>query len=266
MMGESKGRIAALRRKIGEVAPCRAAARPGAQPCIPAGHGGMDAALGGGVMRGRLHEILAADAGDASSAAGFAAMLAHRAGGAILWLREDEAQRRGGRLYPPGLVQIGIDPARLVLAVLPDPPALLRAAADVARCPAVGVAVVELWRTPRVMDLTASRRLALAAEAAGVTVLLLRVEADAAPSAAQTRWAVRAAPSGALAGNAPGHSALDVEILRQRGRPAVGRWHVEWDRDQGCFRDHDGGWAALSGAVPAFPAGGQAEGRWRRRA
>src|SRR3546814_10143689 len=70
----------------------------------------------------------------------------------------------------------------LILCLLPDPLAVLRAAADVVRCPEAGVAVVELWRNPRQLDLTASRRLALAAETSGVTVLLLRVSALPAPS------------------------------------------------------------------------------------
>src|SRR3546814_3570068 len=83
-------------------------------------------------------------------------------GGGIIWLREERVERQAGGLYAPGLREIGIDPARLILGLLPDPLAVLRAAADVVRCPEAGVAVVELWRNPRQLDLTASRRLALA--------------------------------------------------------------------------------------------------------
>src|SRR3546814_8550577 len=111
-------------------------------------------------------------------------MLAKMLGGGIIWLREERVERQAGGLYAPGLREIGIDPARLILGLLPDPLAVLRAAADVVRCPEAGVAVVELWRNPRQLDLTASRRLALAAETSGVTVLLLRVSALPATSTA----------------------------------------------------------------------------------
>src|SRR3546814_10246605 len=63
---------------------------------------------------------------------------------------------------------------------------LLRAAAEIVRCDEVGVAVIELWRQPRPLDLTASRRLAVAAEASGVTALMLRIDAAPTPSAARS--------------------------------------------------------------------------------
>ncbi len=144
-----------------------------------------------------------------------------------------------------------------MLAVLPDPVTLLRAAADVVRCAEVGAVVIELWRNPRALDLTASRRLAVAAEASGVTALMLRAQAEPSPSAAQTRWSVRAALSTALEAQAPGHTVLDIELLRQRGRPSGGRWLLEWDREQARFAE-----SAASGAVAAAaergPAGGAA--------
>lgn len=48
---------------------------PGAA-MVPLGHPGIDTALGGGLMRARLHEVFAAAIDDTGSAAGFAAMLA----------------------------------------------------------------------------------------------------------------------------------------------------------------------------------------------
>lgn len=252
------------------------------------GHSGIDGALGGGLARGRVHEVFASQADDAGCAAGFVAGLAMRlgvglggglgvglgtgSGGTLVWLREAQAERQGGRLHAPGLVEIGLDPARVIIGVLPDPLAVLRAAADVVRCPEVGVAVVELWREPRLLDLTASRRLALAAEASGVTVIALRIAAVPSPSAAQTRWQVAAAPSLPMEANAPGYPAWRVELLRQRGRPSGGDWRVEWNREQACFADADGvadfgpdagGFATIaaapSGAVLPFSAGRPAD-------
>ncbi|MDN4630103.1 hypothetical protein QCD71_01145 [Sphingomonas sp. PsM26] len=214
---------------------------------VGTGHDGIDQAIGGGLARGRLHEVFAHDAADAGCAAGFVGMLAVRLGGSLVWLREDAAEKQGV-LHVGGLVELGIDPSHLILGVLPDPLAVLRAAADVVRCPAVGVAVIEMRRNPAMLDLTAGRRLALAAESSGVTVLLLRIDAQPSPSAADTRWSASAAASAPLEANAPGYPVLDVTLLRQRGRPGDGRWLVEWDRDQASFRaagaprrsDHDG--------------------------
>ncbi len=239
-LSDLKRRIAAIEQRP----PVGDAVRVGT------GHGDIDAALSGGIARGRLHELFALDAGDAGSATGLAGMLGVRLGGGIVWLREEAAVRAGGHLHAPGLVEIGVDPARLLLVLLPDALALLRAAADVVRCAGVGVAVIELHGDPRALDLTASRRLALAAEESGVATLLLRIAATPVASAADTRWAVRSCASQPLAANAPGHATLDLELLRQRGRGAEGRWQVEWNRDRAAFTTPQ----APSGAVVAVPA------------
>ena len=254
---ESVDALCALRRKVAGIESPKPAQAPVALGCAP-----LDAAIGGGLGRGRLHELFAAEPADTGSAAGFAALLAYlasRTGGPLFWLREEKADRQGP-LHAPGLAQIGIDPARLVLVVLPDPVALLRAALDVVRCASVGAAVIEMWRNPPMLDLTASRRLALAAEASGVTALLLRAEARPGPSAAQTRWSVHAAPSATLEADAPGAPAFVVELLRQRGRPDGGSWHLEWHRDQIRFRD-----AALPGAMVPAATGGSLAPDPRRR-
>lgn len=208
----------------------------------------IDESLGGGLGCGRLHEIYAGEAEDGASAAGFALMLALRASnGPILWLRQDIGN---ARLHPPGLVELGFDPARLILVVAPDTSALLKAAADSLRCAGLGVVVIEPRQARRGLDLTASRRLALAAEQSGVTALLLPGAAEAVPSAAQSRWRVASAASAPLPANAPGGAAFDISLLRHRtGRDGLG-WRVEWNRDQQSFRE-----APLSGAVLPVPFG-----------
>ncbi|MGI8930834.1 MAG: ImuA family protein [Sphingomicrobium sp.] len=249
-MAESKDRLSALRRQIAGIERQRSI--PAAEVATT-GHKQIDAALGGGLARGRLHEVFAIDPADASNSAGFAAMLALRLGGPLVWLRAEAAEALGGKLHAPGLSEIGFDPANIIMGVLPDPLTVLRAAADVMRCAEVRVTVIELWRMPRALDLTASRRLAVAAEASGVTALLLRAAAEPGPSAAHTRWAVRSAASAPLEANAPGHPAMEVELLRQRGRPAGGRWLVEWDRDRAIFRERRIEGPALPGAVVPLP-------------
>jgi protein ImuA len=223
----------------------------GEQPrsVVATGHGLIDQMLGGGLVRWRLHEVLA-DQNDAGSASGFVALLAGLLSGEALWLAEQAAWQDTGALYPAGLAAAGIDPARLIVGVLPDATAVLRAAVDGLRCPALGAVVIALAGNPRVLDLTASRRLALAAETHGVTAILLRLGGQEVPNAAQTRWRVAAAPSVPMAANAPGHPAWDLELLRQRGRPDGGRWRVEWNHEEGRLRDwYRSDAAALPGAV-----------------
>jgi protein ImuA len=236
-MRESVDILAMLRRNLARIAT---------------GHEALDGALGGGLARGRVHELFAATGDDGSSAAGFAAMLAMLAAGRgspILWLRTDEAERIGGRLHAPGLIELGGDPDLLLLAVAPDTKALLRGAADAARCPGLKALIVECRGKCAALDLTASRRLALAAEQSGATLFLLRLEAEPVPSAADTRWAVSAAPSRALEANAPGAPMLEIELLRRRAGPAGMRWQLEWNRDRLFFRE-----PALPGAMVPLPS------------
>jgi len=212
------------------------------------GHADLDDALHGGLAEGRLHELFASSVDDASSAAGFAAMLALRLKlRPLLWLRSEAAERAMGQFYMPGLAELGGDPASVTMALLPDDKALLRTAADAAACSGLGALVVECWGKAPLLTLTASRMLALAAEKSGVTLFLLRIDAAPAPSAATTRWSIASVPSASLAANAPGHPMIEVELLRRRAGPSGLRWQMEWNRDARGFRK-----PALPGAVDAL--------------
>lgn len=264
-MSESSTSLAALRRTIAALdrkAPEQAADR------FATGHPGLDAALGGGLARGRLHELFA-DGQEAGAGTGMALLLAQLAagegGGALLWLRGEGSARMDGAPYGPGLAAIGIAPERLLLGVMTDTASLLQAALDGLRCPALGAVIVEVRGRQPLIDLTATRRLVLAAEASGVTALMARIGGDPAPSAAETRWQVAAAPSAPLPGDAPGHSAFDLTLLRRRAGPDGLHWRMEWQAQRGSFGDYDrggehdgreigGDGAALSGAVVSVPA------------
>ncbi|KEY97694.1 hypothetical protein AI27_17025, partial [Sphingomonas sp. BHC-A] len=174
---------------------------------------------------------------------GLALILARLAAGEapLLWLRTAAAGRAGGMPYGPGLAAFGIDPARLLIGVMADEAMLLRAAVDALRCPALGALLAELRGPAPLLDLTASRRLALAAESSGVTAFMLRVSGDPVPSAADTRWRVAAAPSPPLPGNGPGRSAFDLSLLRRRaGRDGL-CWRLAWDNGRGMFEEREGG-------------------------
>lgn len=212
----------------------------------------VDVALGGGLRRGCLHEAYAPGVEDATSAVAFLAMLAVRAsqpGQQIVWLREERAARRGGITYAPGLAELGIDPGQCLFIMASDIPALLRASIDAVRSRDVGAAIVETHgRVPQI-DLTASRRFALAAEKSGATFLLLRSAIEPVPSAADTRWQVESAPSALMEADAPGAPTFDLGLLRRRGGPSGMRWRLEWNRDQRIFAE-----APLSGAMVPVPA------------
>lgn len=205
----------------------------------------LDAALAGGLAYGAVHEIYAADPDDVAGAAGYITLLAGglaTADRALVWLRTSRAARAGGIIQAGGLVELyGTMPRDCLFVLAGDNKALLRASLDAARCANPGVVVIEGQGRMPELDLTASRRLALAAEKSGTTLLLLRTGADPVPSAAQTRWSVASAPSRAFAANAPGTPTFDITLLRQRSGTS---WRLEWDRDQRIFRD-----TALSGAV-----------------
>lgn len=211
------------------------------------GAAAIDHLLGGGLVRGGLHEIFAADVEDGSAAIAFAAMLAVRATRdhkPLLWVREDRGVRNAGVLHAPGLIEIGCDPDRIVIVTARDTLGLLRAGVDSIKCGQAGAVVLEPWGKAAALDLTASRRLAMAAAASGVFTLVVRVEATPMPSAAQSRWQVSAASSIPLAANAPGHPAFDIALLRHRGGIAGFEARLEWNRDYRHF-------APLSGSIPA---------------
>jgi protein ImuA len=82
---------------------------------------------------------------------------------------------------------------------------------------------------PRALDLTAGRRLQLAARAGGVTCLVLHAgENGREASAAVTRWRVAAAPSRPPDG-LPGLGAARWRVALERCRGGVPQeWLLEW--------------------------------------
>jgi len=204
--------------------------------------------------RGRLHEVYAGEAWDVGAAAGFAVAQALAAGATpLLWLRLDRGAVAAGRLHATGLAELGLAPDRLLLVTVADAGALLRVAGDAARCAGIGTLLLESWGPMPALDLTATRRLVLAAEASGVTVVSLRLGAEPVPSAAATRWQVSARPSVPLEADAPGQPAFVVECLRRRGGPAGARTQVEWNRETRSFRDPEVQLASQPPFQPASP-------------
>jgi len=205
---------------------------------------------------GAVHEIHAR-AGDAGAVSGFglaAAALAAQAR-AVLWVCPKFGSLEAGRPYGPGLHEYGIDPADFIIASTRSDMETLQAALEGARCAGLGAVLVEIWGDPGALDLTATRRLALACEASGARVFLLRVGARLLhPSVAHARWRVTPAPSRALAAKAPGAPAFLARLERHRGGWPEQTFYLEWDRDARELR-HAGAGAALSRPVAAVSLG-----------
>ncbi|MDO8401388.1 MAG: DNA repair protein [Bradyrhizobium sp.] len=218
---------------------------------VALGHAEADATLQGGLALAAMHEVFA-EGRQSAVATGFIAGLAGRAAARrpLVWIRQDFAEIESGALSMAGLAELGLDPRCVVTVRAADVDAALRTAADALACDALGAVVLEVWGEARQFDLVASRKLTLAAQASGVTGLLLRVAAQPQPSTAETRWIVRAAHSPpASAGSAWGAPVLDAQLVRNRHGP-VGRWIMEWKCDECLFAKP----SAYSQSVAAAPA------------
>ena len=193
----------------------------------------------GGLATGALHEAAGtgADTEHAAAAALFAAGALARLRGPVLWaLPRDD-------LFAPALAGVGLHPDRLILAEAGRQ--VLSVMEEGLRHRGLAGVVGELDGR---LTLTASRRLQLAAEASGVTAIVLRrarrarrqdsprvhphdAPVLAEPNAAVTRWRLTALPSMPPLPQAPevpglGRARWRLELLRCRGgEPAT--WIVE---------------------------------------
>src|SRR6266481_8186412 len=248
MSGARTNTLATLRGRIERIEAHGDAYAPNK---VPLGHAGADATLRGGLALAAVHEVFA-EGHQSAAATGFIASLAGRVAPRrpLVWVRQDFSEIELGRLSMSGWAELGLDPRCVVSVRAADAEAALRTAADALACDAVGVVVLEVWGEVRQLDLVASRKLTLAAQASGVTGLLLRVAAQPKPSTAETRWIVRAAHSPPSAdGSAWGAPVFDVELVRNRHGP-VGRWIMEWKCDECLFSEP----AAYPQPVSATPA------------
>jgi protein ImuA len=224
--GPTKARtLASLRQRL-------QALGAGRHGLLPLGAAALDAALGGGLVRGGLHEILA---GGEGAATGFCAALAARlsvrqpSGPArpVLWI-VPAGGRYAPELFAPGLAALGLDPARLILATARRTADRLWAMEEALRCPALAAVATEV----DTVEPVALRRLQLAAEGSGVAALLLRGGGGVTErgGAAVTRWRVASAP-GCRSEIGP---RWRLALLRCRGG-RTGEWLVEWSHETGDF-------------------------------
>jgi protein ImuA len=202
----------------------------------PLGCRSADALLDGGLQRGALHEIFA-QPGHEAAATGFILALARRlsAHKHLLWIRHDFSALEHGELTGTGLLEFGLDPGRVLELRVADAADAVRAANDALSCTALGAVLIELSGTPKILDLVTSRRLTLASAQQGVTALLLRFGAQPGPSTAETRWLVRSHVSPPNEEDW-GKPQVDTALVRNRRGPC-GQWVMEWDCNNGSFRE-----------------------------
>ena len=206
-------------------------------PAIRFGIAALDQHLpDGGLAIGALHEVAGTgpETEHAASAALFAAGALARLRGPVLWVltRND--------LFAPALAGVGLHPDRLILAEAGKQ--VLSVMEEGLRHRGLAGVVGELEGR---LTLTASRRLQLAAEASGVTAIVLRRARRqdsfrapshddpvlAEPNAAVTRWRLTPQPSAPPLPQAPdvpgvGRARWRLDLLRCRGGdPAT--WIVE---------------------------------------
>ena len=147
--------------------------------------------------------------------------------------------------------ELGLDPRLLVTVRAADVDAALRTAADALACDALGAVVLEVWGQARQLDLVASRKLTLAAQASGVTALVAAAGGGAAALDGgdpmdRARGAFAAGRALAARWGAP---VFDAQLVRNRHGP-VGRWIMEWKCDECLFSEP----AAYPQPVAAAPA------------
>jgi protein ImuA len=196
--------------------------------------GEPDRVLGGGLMRGALHEVAPVAEGDATSATGFCAAILARAlslekGRSVLWVRHEFATFEDGAPYGPGLASFGLDPARVIFVLASSRKEVCEAMEQALRSGALLAVLGELRDAAR-LDLRVTRRMSLAAGHGGTLALLLRLGAGRqlhAPVSAATRWRIGALASGEAPADTLGAPRFAAGLLRNRRGPAAG-FSLEW--------------------------------------
>ena len=263
MAMSAAGTLAALRGSIERIETQGAACW---QRKVPLGHAEADAHLQGGLALAAVHEVFAEAGRQSAAATGFIAGLARRVAARrpLVWIRQDFTEVEAGAVSMNGLSELGLDPRLLVTVRAADVDQALRTTADALACDAVGAVVLEVWGEVKQLDLVASRRLTLAAQASGATGLVLRMAAEPRASTAESRWIVRAAhsPPASHPSSAWGSPLFEAQLVRNRHGP-TGRWIMEWKCDE-CLFGKPAAYPQPVAAAPAYRPH-QAQGVFKRK-
>ena len=168
----------------------------------------------------------------------------------IVWCAASVEANETGHLYVPGLLALGLDPANLLKVEPARASETLWALEEALKSGACALVIGSL----DTLDLTAARRLALAAQSTQTPCLLLTHGASQAAGATASRWRVGLAPSRPhpMDQRAPGGFAVTLTIERCRGNPALSLSPcvLEWSHETHRFRVP----APLAHRAPRDPA------------
>ncbi|MCP1200298.1 ImuA family protein [Notoacmeibacter sp. MSK16QG-6] len=171
--------------------------------------------------RARLAEAFSAQPCDGAST-GFVLAHLRSASQPFLWITDRLTLIETGEPYTLS--------TPFIRARLAKPADVLIAAEEGLRCGALSAVVAELWGNPKPLDFTASKRLAMRAETAGIPCWLIRHDATPDLSAARERWRLQSLPSLPLPDDAkaPGGPLWHAELFRSRER-RPGHWVASYD-------------------------------------
>jgi len=241
MSVESPETLHALRRSVAALT----VGVPGDSRLVSFGVDSLDQALAGGLACAALHEIGPAVPLQSGAATGFTMALVARTlreRGQAVWIQPDFTVTEAGALYGPGLDLMGLSTERLVILRVPRPRDALWATEEALKCHAVSVVVAEFSREEA--DLTATRRLALAARAGGGLGLILHPNVYGSrlrsqpfrrhPSTAMTRWEVASACGARDRFGGLGPPTFVLSLVKNR-RGRAGQWRLSWDHHERAF-------------------------------
>lgn len=166
---------------------------------------------------------------------GFALAQFHGSSKPLLWIQDRVSRREAGRPYLAGLHPITdiihVDASRAI--------DVLWAMEEGLRCSDLCGVIGEIWGDPQALDFTATKRLALRAEANNVPAWLIRRAAQPNLSAARERWTVSSLPSMAAPydNRAPGQPLWQADLFRARWR-TPGQWVAHYDDSTGLALQH----------------------------
>jgi protein ImuA len=226
--------LAQLKQRIACIPALRPEARA-SNAVLSSGLSAVDAYLGmAAVPLGAVHEI-AGHGGDeeqGAAGAGFLALTlkASAPTGWIAWVTQE------GDLYAPGLAAFGLDLRRLILVSPRRDAEVCWALEEALRSRSLAAVVAEAG----ILSLTATRRLQLAAEQAGIPCFLLRRwrtrdiarQQRAQPIAAVTRWRIAPQPQPHMSDQTTmpelGPARWRLDLWRCRNAAAAS-WIMEFD-------------------------------------
>ena len=157
---------------------------------------------------------------------GFVSAHLHNATKPVLWIQDRLSQKEAGRPYLAGL-PVALD---IIHVNVSRPKDVLWSMEEGLRCTGLSAIIGEIWGDPAVLDFTATKRLALRAEARGLPAFLMRRAGNANLSAARLRWRIASLPAAHNPhdSRAPGEARWRADLFRARWR-APGGWVASHD-------------------------------------